>query len=355
MFEKITCRTALGAALLLCVAITPTVHGQSPQRELVLLTWSEYLDPELVEKFEQQHNVRFREIYYETDDLRDQMMIETDGTAADLVIVNGAMLNTYRKRGWLAKAGIEQIPNLKHVDSKWSRAFEGAEGHAVPYFWGTLGIAYREDLVKAPPQSWMDLFRPAEEFHGKIAMVDSQRDFLGMALKALGYSANSSDSREINEATELLLAQRPFVKSYNYMVLDEDSAIVKGDVAMAMMFSGDALLVQEQDEHIKYVVPREGGNLWVDYLVAMESSNNKGLAYDFINFLNQPENAAQLAEYVYYATPNKAAEKLLPAEFLADPVIYPDEQTLSRCEAYLPLSARATKKRNTALARFRDR
>ena len=200
----------------------------------------------------------------------------------------------------------------------------------------------------------MDLFKPTEEVRGRIAMVDSQRDFLGMALKALGYSANSSDSREINEATELLLAQRPFVKSYNYMVLGEDSAIVKGDVAMAMMFSGDALLVQEQEEHIKYVVPKEGGNLWVDYLVVMQSSNNKDLAYAFINFLNQPENAAQLAEYVYYATPNKAAEKLLPAEFLTDPVIYPDEETLSRCEAYLPLSARATKKRNTALARFRN-
>lgn len=198
----------------------------------------------------------------------------------------------------------------------------------------------------------MDLFKPSESLRGKIAMLDSQRDALGMALKALGYSANSTESKEISEAVELLLAQKPFVKTYTYLVLDENSALVKGDVAMAMMFSGDALMVQEEHDEIQYLVPREGGNIWADYLVVMQESRNKDLAYAFINFLNEPENAAQLAEFVYYATPNKSAEKLMPTEFLEDSVIYPSEEVLSKCEAYKPLAPRATKKRNTQFSRL---
>lgn len=354
MFAKTAGKATLGLALLLLIVTEKSAYGTSQQRELVLLNWSEYMDPELITAFEQRHNIKFRETYYESDDLRDEMLIETEGTAADLVIVNGAMVDTYRKRAWLADATVEQIPNLEHIHSKWLQAFDGVEGYAVPYFWGTLGIAYRSDLVTTPPQSWLDLFRPAEELRGQIAMLDSQRDILGMALKALGYSANSNDNQQIKEATEVLLAQRPYVKSYTYMVLDENSSIVTGDVAMAMMFSGDALMLQEYNEDIHYVVPSEGGNLWVDYLVVMKSSNNKDLAYAFIDFLNQPENAARLAEYVYYATPNLAAEKLLSSEFLEDPVIYPDKQTLSRCEAYKPLVPRAVKTRNTSMARLKN-
>ena len=119
-----------------------------------------------------------------------------------------------------------------------------------------------------------------------------------------------------------------------------------------MLYSGDALMVQEHHEDIEYVLPEEGGNIWVDYLVVLESSKNKDLALAFINFLNEPENAAQLAEFVYYATPNKAAEKLLPAEFLEDPVIYPSKEALAKSEFHNPLPPRAAKKRNLAVSKI---
>jgi spermidine/putrescine transport system substrate-binding protein len=333
------------------MVVASVAVGQPATRELVLLNWSEYLDSKLVDKFEQEYNVKLREIYYESDDLRDEMLVESDGLGYDLACVNGAMLATYRKRGWLANATVEQIPNLSHFDDYWLKAFEGAEGYAVPYFWGTLGIAYRADLVERHPESWMDLFKPVEQMRGKIAMLDSQRDALGMALKALGYSANSADNHEIREAADLLLAQRPFVHTYTYLVLDENSALVNGDVAMAMIFSGDALMVKEHHDMIQYVVPKEGGNIWADYLVVLQGSKNKDIAYAFIDFLNQPEHAAQLAEFVHYATPNKSAEKLLPEEFLEDPVIYPSDEVLSRSEAYTPLPPRSIRARNTNFSR----
>jgi spermidine/putrescine transport system substrate-binding protein len=320
-------------------------------RELVLLNWSEYMDPDLVEKFEKQFNVKFREVYYESDDLRDDMMLETGGKGYDLALINGISVDVYRKRGWLSPVNEAQVPNFKHIDSRWLEAFPGLEGYAVPYFWGTMGIAYRSDLVPAPLTSWMDILQPTESLRGRIGMVENSRDALGMALKALGHSANSTDSRQIKAAEKLLLSQKPYVKTYTYIALSEESALVSGDIIATMIYSGDALMVQEHHEEIDYIVPSEGSNIWVDYLVVLENSKNKELARAFLNFLNEPENAAQLAEFVYYATPNKGAEKLLPAEFLEDPVIYPSEAVLSRSEFYKPLPPRAMKKRNIAFSR----
>jgi spermidine/putrescine transport system substrate-binding protein len=280
------------------------------------------------------------------------MLLEADGKGYDVVLVNDAMIDTYLKRGWLAPLSVAEVPNLRYTDAYWRNAFAGTEGHTAPYFWGTLGIAYRADLLDKPPESWLDLFKPGPAVRGKIAMIETQRDAMGMALKALGYSANSTDSHEIRAAAELLIAQRPYVKTYTYLVLDENSALVKGDVVMAMMFNGDALVLREQDDNIRYLVPREGGNIWVDYLVVMSGTQHKELAYAFIDYLNEPEHAAQLAGFVYYPTPNQAAEKLLPDEFLNDPVIYPETGVLERSETYMPLPPRVIKLRNSLFSRL---
>jgi spermidine/putrescine transport system substrate-binding protein len=354
-----TILSLLAAGLLSVTAVTAPAAASdaslpAPPRTLVFLNWSEYIDPELVEEFEQQFNAKVSEVYFESDDLRDDMMLETGAAGYDLVIVNGINVDSYRKRGWIAPLDEAAMPNLKYVDTHWRNAFDSGNGYGVPYFWGTLGIAYRKDLVEQPPSSWMDVLQPAETLRGKIGMIENSRDLLGMALKALGHSANSTDPTAVKAAEQLLLAQKPYVKTYNYLALTEESALVSGDIVAAMVYSGDALMVQEHDENIQYVLPAEGGNIWVDYLAVVENSRNKDLAWAFINFLNEPEHAAQLAEYVYYATPNTAAEKLLPQEFLADPVIYPGKEALARSEFHAPLPPRAVKKRNLAFARVRQ-
>lgn len=326
----------------------------TPQRTLVLLNWSEYMDPELIARFEQTHNVKVSEIYFEGDDLRDDMLLETEGQGYDVVLASGDAVERYRQRGWLASLDLAQIPNYSHIDEYWVDAFPGARGYAVPYFWGTLGIAYRSDLVSKPPRSWMDLLTPDEQVRGKIGMIESSRDLMTVALKARGYSANSTDKAEIGAAENLLIAQKPYVKTYVYLSLTEQSALVSGDILMTMIYSGDALMLREHHDAIEYVVPEEGSNIWVDYLVVMQNSPKKDLAWTFINFLNEPENAAHLAEYVYYATPNKSAEKLLPEDFLSDPVIYPDKQSLSKSEFHLPLPPRALKRRNLAISHVMD-
>ncbi len=339
------------SSFLFMSTISSAEQTAQPTQELVLLNWSEYLDPDLIEKFEKEHGIKIRQALFASDDLRDDMMLETDGKGFDMVIINGVTIETYVKKGWMAKIDTDKVPNLKYIEDRWRNAFPASKQFAVPYFWGTVGIAYRSDLVKKPPTSWMDIMRPEKSMHGKISMIESAREVFFMALKALDYSLNSSDSKEIKEAEALLMEQRPFVKDYTYIALDEKSTLLTGETVVAMCYSGDVLFMMEYNDNIKYVVPKEGTNLWIDYLAVLSGSKKKELAWKFINFMNEPENAAQMAQWAYYASPNKAAKKLLPKEFLENKIIYPDEEIMARSEIYVRLPPRAAKKRNTGFAR----
>lgn len=183
-------------------------------------------------------------------------------------------------------------------------------------------------------------------------MINTARDTIGMALKTLGYSANSTDLLQLSAAEKLLLQQKPYVSAYTYPSVDEKSELVSGKIWATMIYNGDALAIKEHHEHIVYTLPEEGGGIWVDYLSVMQSSNHKALAMDFINFLNEPENAARIARFVYFATPNQAAEKLLPAEFLADPIIYPDAVALQKSEFLADLPPRVTRRHNGIFAQL---
>ncbi len=349
--QKIGGALALAAVLSLSMLFTPGALAAAGQ-ELVFLTWADYLDPEVVAEFEREHGVKIRFAYFESDDGRDEMLGNSDGKGYDLAVVNGLMLQVYARRNWLAPVSSLEVPNLRHIEPRWRSAFPVSERYAVPYFWGTLGIGYRRDLVPQGFASWRDFFEPAPELQGKITMLKSSRDVVGMALKSLGHSANTDDRDAIRQAGELLERQRPFVKSYEYVSLGEESALVSGEVVASLMYSGDALMVQEHHPEIAYVVPEEGGNLWVDYITVLQSSPRQDLAAKFIDFLNRPEIAARNAEFVYYATPNLRAREHLTAEYFDDPVIHPKKEVLERSEVYQELSPRAQKTLNAVVAQL---
>jgi len=328
-------------------------QAADPPQELVILNWSEYMDPALIEGFEQIHEVKIKHVYFESDDHRDQIMAQTNGRGFDLILANGPVIESYRRQGWLQPLPLAQMPNLRLIEPRWQQAFVHSPGYCVPYAWGTLGIAYRADLVKEPITHWQQFFHPAPELQGKILMVNSARDVIGMALKALGYSLNSEDPRQLREAESLLLAQKPSVAQYGYFNLDETSSLVKGTIVAAMAYNGDALAVQEYEQNIRFVLPEEGGNIWVDHFCIAGHAGNPELAAAFIDYINDPERAAHNAEELYQATPNTAAERLLSAEMLSDPLIYPDAQTLARSEFHGKLSPRSLRRRAAIFARIK--
>ncbi len=351
--SKILAAVSASAFLALCFPASGFAARTSlPTDEIVLLTWADYLDPKLVSEFEREHAAKIRFRYFESDDARDEILAGADGGGHDLAMVNGVMLELYSKRNWLAPISEQSIPNLHHLEPRWRTAFAASERYGVPYFWGTLGIGYRRDLVPEGISTWKEFFQPSESMRGRISMLKSSRDVVGMALKSLGHSANTNDRAAIRDAGALLQAQRPFVRSYEYVSLNEESALVSGEIWASMMYSGDALMVQEHHDDIVYVVPEEGGNLWADYLVIMQSSPRKDLAAKFIDFLNRPDIAARNAEYVYYATPNTGAVAYLSEEYFEDPVIHPSDSVLSRSEIYRSLAPRARKALNSEFAQL---
>jgi spermidine/putrescine transport system substrate-binding protein len=346
---------ALGFArllsMLLFVTCVQPVTAAESIPELVILNWSEYMDPATITAFEAKHKVKVKEIYFESDDARDQILLQTEGKGFDLILTNGATINTYRKNGWLQPLPVSKIPNLKYIEKRWVSAFEGSKEYGVAYLWGTLGIAYRKDLVSKPITSWKQLFTPEKDLQGKILMVKSSRDLIGMALKSLGYSCNSENADELRQAEALLLAQRPHVARYGYITLDENSILVKGDIVAATVYGGDALNVGEFNENITYVLPEEGGNIWVDYWLLSAHSKQPGLAAKFLDFINQPKIAAQNSEDLFLASPNTAANKIISPEIKNNPVIYPNNELLSRSEFYKELSPLSTRNRASIFAR----
>ena len=215
--------------------------------------------------------------------------------------------------------------NLKNPE------FDPENKYSVPYFWGTGGIIYNSKEITDDINSWSDLFD--EKYSGEILMYNSSRDSIAVALKSLGYSMNSTDLNELEEAKDLLIAQKPHVLAYQ---ADEGrDTIVSGDANIGFMYSGDALMMIEQNPDLKYVLPEEGPNIWFDAMVIPSSSENSEGAHKFINFMLEPENAAINTEYsLGFSSPVDEAIELLPDEIKNSEVAYPDNSLLENGEVY---------------------
>ncbi len=316
------------------------------KNELVFLTWDEYVDPDLIKKFEKKFNAIVKFVYFENDEKRNELLSFTKGTGYDVILVADGRLATYIKRGWITPINTSNVPNLKYIESRFIPLDSNGKIKAVPYLWGTTGIAYRRDLLKMDIYSWKQLYNPTEILRKKIIMISDSTDTINLALKCLGYSLNTEDIKELDEVDKLLLSQKPFVRSYSYTTLSKESPLVTGEIWMLMMYNGDALSLQKHNPEIKFLVPSEGTQLWVDCLALNSSSTKKELALSFINFFHEPENAAKSALYLNYATPNLEAKKLLPSEHLNNTNIYPSEEIISKSEFVKQLSPLAQKKRN---------
>ncbi len=322
--------------------------------KLIILNWAEYLDPALIKKFEQQFHVIVSEIYYESDEHRTQILFDNNAEGFDLIVTSGINLESYVRRGWIAPLNLKNIPNRSHINQRWLTAFPFVQKYAIPYFWGTTGILYRTDKIDYKITSWMDLFAPEPLLKNKIGMFSDGYEITGLALKGLGYSVNEGNPDALKQAEALLIHQKDYVRSYQYFLLDKNSEILTGDIWMTVAYNGDALMVMNNSagDNLNFVIPEEGSDLWVDYFTVGTHANRPDLAHLFINFMNQPDNAAQAAHYTYSATPNDSAKKLMPADYLSNPIIFPSDEILAKSEQFEPIQPRQIKRRNDISAKI---
>jgi spermidine/putrescine transport system substrate-binding protein len=198
--------------------------------------------------------------------------------------------------------------------------------------WGTLGLGYRKSKVDGVPDSWKWAL-DSDKYSGRLALLSE--GVLEIALKYLGYSYNSKNPAEIKAAEALLIKQKPHIK-----VFAEDNGqdlLLSGEVDLTMEWNGDILQIMAEDDDISYVVPKEGSNVWQDCMCIPTGAPHPENAHAFINFILDGEAGAAIADFIQYATPNKAARALLSDDYNKNPAIFPDDATLARCEAAIYL------------------
>lgn len=300
--------------------------------ELNILTWGEYIDPELITIFEEETGVK---INYVEMTSNEEMLIKLKSSDCvyDLCMPSEYIIEQLIANDMLTELDMSKIPNAANIMDKMyeiTDSFDPGNKYSLPYMWGTVGILYNTTIVEEPITSWGALWD--EKYAGQIWMYDSVRDTIGITLKYLGYDLNTRDEAEVAEARDLLIEQKPLRKGFG--TDNMRASMINGKAAMAVMYSGDAFACMDENEDLAFVVPEEGSNVWFDNVVIPKTAKNLEAAHAFINFLNDGAIAARNTEYIYYSTPNQAAMDRLDAYFTDNETYNPSDETLARCTVF---------------------
>jgi len=329
---------------------TQTGSGVSSGKVLNLYNWGDYIDPALLKKFTRETGYK---VSYETFDSNEAMYtkIKQGGTSYDLTIPSEYMLEKMKKEILLLPLDHSRLTGLKNYDDRFlNQIFDRGNKYSLPYFWGTLGILYNDKFVNAKDiKHWDDLW--STKFRNKIMLIDSARDVLGFTLMTQNKSVNTRSAADLAAAQGKLTTLMPNVKA---IVADEIKMyMAQEEAAIAITYSGEAAEAMSNNSHLHYLVPSEGSNLWFDNIVMPRTAKHKDAAYAFLNFMNDPKNAAQNAEYIGYATPNKKAFQMLPKAIRTDQQFYPNAKVVERLQVYDDLGRKWTEKYNDAFLEFK--
>ncbi len=300
---------------------------------LYVYNWGEYLDPDTVTQFEEETGIHVVYDEFETNEVMFPK-IDANPSQYDVICPSDYMIAKMAEKGLLAPLDFEKMPNAKANigEDYWkqSEAFDPGNVYSVPYCWGTVGILYNTKTMDHVPDSWNDIWDP--KYTDEVLMQDSVRDLFGVALKRLGYSLNTSNEQELQEAKQSLIEQKPIVQAY---VVDEvRDKMVGGEAKMGVIFSGEAEYTRELNPDMAYVIPKEGTNVWIDSWVITKESKHKEAAEKWIDFMCRADIALKNFEYIYYSTPNVAAQELMDEETRNNEVLFPDLSQYQNLEAY---------------------
>ncbi len=317
-------------SLLLAMSIFTAsfLGGISNGAELHVLTWANYVPDEIVKEFEKASETTVRVSTFDTNESLYEKLKDA-AVRCDVCVPSDYMVATLIEEEYIAPLDTKRVPHAKHLDKRFlGLYFDPTNKYSLPFLWGTAGIGFNKQHVPSV-ESWTVLFNPAHA--GKISMLDDARECFAVALKSLGRSVNETEPTWLNQATEVLEKQQPLVARYE----SEDfvELLRSGNVIFAHGYSGElAKLAAQEPEKFGYVIPKEGGTVAVDNLCLAKKASNVVGAHAFINFLLQPEVAARIVNKTGYASANEAAKSGIDPAILANRSVYPDKETLQRCE-----------------------
>lgn len=313
------------------VIISAVFAGCNSSKEVVnFLNYGENIDKETLKEFQEEYDVK---VNVDTFDDMETMYnkIKSGAVNYDVILVSDNLMGRMINEDLLLELNKDNIPNINQMSEEYlNLSMDPGNKYSVPYMFGTVGLIYNTDVVDEEVDSW-DIFWN-EKYKDSIFMFNTYRDTIGVGLKKLGYSLNSENEDEIEEAKKILLSQKKLGTIYGSDYGTE--SIANGETVVNMIWSGEGLNLQDEYPNLKYVVPKEGANFWIDSLCIPKSAKNVEGAEKFINFVSDKESALRIADEIGYTTPNKEAMEEQDDHIKNNPNAYMPKEIMDRCELY---------------------
>lgn len=323
-------------ALILCLVCVSgavmTGCGAKNKNEVDVYCYGDYMDPSLVKDFEKETGIH---VVLDTYDTNEEMypVIKNQAGVYDVICPDAYMIERMANEGLLAEIDYSKIPNIKNIDKNYLRnasaTYDPGNKYSVPYQTGTAGILYNtKKIKKGSITSWNDLWK--KKYKGKIIMQDGLRDTMGISLKALGYSLNSTKKSQLSAAANYLIKQKPLV--YKYANDSARDLLVGNSADLGVVWNGEMLYSQELNPDLDFVIPKEGTEVFVDSWCIPKNAFHKSNAEKWIDFMCRADVAYKNFQYLTYSTPNTAAKKMLPKSLQNNKGLFPKKEMLKKSE-----------------------
>ena len=295
-------------------------------KQVVVYNWSEYIPEAVVEKFTEETGIEVVYSTYESNEVMYSKLQLQKNSGYDVVVPSAYYVSKMAKEKMLLPLDKSKISHFKQLnETLLNKEFDPGNQYSAPYLWGSTGIGVNSNEIDAGSiTSWKQLFD--KKYARQLLLTDDLREVFHIALVLNGHSPNTTKPDEIKQAYELLKTLMPNVLTFNSDAPREP--FLAGDVNLGMIWSGEAVMAQEEDPAIEYVYPSEGAIFWVDSFVIPAGAKNVDEAHAFIDFMLRADNAAACVEEIGYATANKAALELIEEDTRNNPAIFPAEEVI---------------------------
>ena len=327
-----------------CVSSTPPTPTPTPiplAEEITLYNWVDYMPLSVLDAFTEEYSVKVNYVTFDT--MEEAVATVLEGSLDfDVAVADTDTVARLVAGNALSEIDYRHIPNFANISPNFrDLAYDPDNQYSVPYNWGTTGLLVRRDLVDPLPTRWADLWDP--RFAGRIAVREEPTELIGIALKSLGYSLNSKDPAQLEEASARLFELKKlstFASADGYLGTE---SLLSGEDWILVGWPGDILIAREENPAILYILPQDGTLLWGDSFVISANSRHQDTAELFINFVLQPEISAEIVEQYYYPTANESALELLDPAIRNDVILFPPPEDIRKGEWYIPPSPEVQK------------
>jgi spermidine/putrescine transport system substrate-binding protein len=301
-----------------------------------VFSWANYTDDELLKNFKDQTGIS---VVVDTFDSNETMLAKMQaggGRAYSIIFPSDYMVEQMIELNMLMPLDRSRLKGIDGLMPKWQNpVYDANNAHSVPAVWGTTGLIFDPQRVQEKVRGWDYVWNNVDSLSRRLTMINDVREVFGATLQYLGYSLNSTKPAEIEEAYNKLLEIKPAIAAF--MTNGWEDQLASGDLQISMAYSQDAIVLMEESPNLQYIVPESGSSLWTDTMVIPKSAPNPDAAYEWINFMLEPENSAKLVERLKFATPNEAAFNRLSPEVKNNENLFPPQAILDKCEGIAPV------------------